>query len=57
MLSKLVVRASLRCAFSRSFYAQNVLDYPINSTEERYVRNNESMKQVNNSYLDILTKV
>lgn len=57
MLSKLVVRASLRCAFAHSFYAQNTLEYPINSADESYSRNRENMRQVNNTYLNILNKV
>lgn len=55
MLNKITSR--LVCQFSRSFYAQHILEYPINRSDESLLKNKAMMDEVNNNYVNILKKV
>ena len=57
MLSRLIARSVIQCKFSHSFYAQHVIESPINTAEETYANNRKMMNEVNGTYLNILKKV
>jgi hypothetical protein len=37
-----------------SFYSANILEYPINITEEGYIKNKKLMDETNSKYIKIL---
>ena len=55
MLNRLTCR--IVNSFSRSFYAQHILDYPINRSDESLLKNKAMMDEVNDNYINILKKV
>jgi hypothetical protein len=57
MLSKLFKRCLFSYSTGHSFYSPNILEYPINTEEEGYAKNQKMMKDVTNKYKTILENV
>lgn len=57
MLKRFIQRNYYRLAYTHSFYSPQTLEFPINSSEEGYLKNKQMMGQVNTQFTNILKQV